>query len=43
MAWRDEQLTKTQPMSMVDFFQLKRDNNTSGVQGVNFLTSARHP
>ena len=43
MAWRDEQLAKAQPLSMVNFCQIKRDNNTSGVPGVHFLTSARQP
>lgn len=43
IAWRDEQLAKVQSLSVVDFCQLKRGNNTSGVAGVHFLTSARQP
>jgi len=43
VAWRDEQLTQTPALSLVQFCQQKRSNNVSGVPGVHFLTSARQP
>lgn len=43
IAWRDEQMATTQSLSMVEFCQQKRSNNTSGVPGVHFLTSASQP
>jgi hypothetical protein len=43
IAWRDEQLATVKPLSVVEFCQLKRGNNTSGAAGVHFLTSARQP
>ena len=42
-AWRDEQLTSINPLSVAEFCQIQRGNNTSGVAGVHFLTSARQP
>lgn len=43
IAWRDEQLAKLQVLSMVEFCQLHRSNNTSGVVGVHYLTTASQP
>jgi hypothetical protein len=43
IAWRDEQLAKTDALTLVEFCQQKRSHNTSGVAGVHFLTSARQP
>jgi hypothetical protein len=43
IAWRDEQLAKIRVLSMVEFCQLKRSNNTSGVPGVHYLTTASQP
>ena len=41
--WRDQQLATASTLTMVEFCQHKRSNNTSGVPGVHFLTSARQP
>ncbi len=43
VGWRDAQLAKVKPMSIVEFAQLPRANNTSGVPGVTFSKSARQP
>lgn len=43
IAWRDEKLAQTQALSLTQFCQQKRSNNTSGVAGVHFLTSMRQP
>ncbi|MDP2322978.1 MAG: AP2 domain-containing protein [Gammaproteobacteria bacterium] len=43
IAWRDEQLAKISALTMVQFCQQVRDNNTSGVPGVHFLASPRQP
>ncbi|MDP1956272.1 MAG: hypothetical protein Q8K71_17555 [Polaromonas sp.] len=43
IAWRDEQLAKVQVLSMVEFCQLQRSNNTSGVVGVHYLTTPSQP
>lgn len=43
IAWRDQQLTRIEPLTLVQFCQRRRGNNTSGVPGVHFLTSARQP
>jgi len=43
IAWRDEQLAKAQALSLLDFCQQKRSNNTSGVAGVHFLKPASQP
>jgi hypothetical protein len=43
IAWRDEQLRKLEPLTVVDFHKQKRSNNVSGVPGVHFLKSARQP
>lgn len=43
IAWRDAKLAELETLSVAAFCQLKRDNNTSGVPGVHFLTSARQP
>ncbi len=42
-AWRDEQLSKEKVVTLVDFCQMKRTNNRSGVPGVHFLVSERQP
>jgi hypothetical protein len=41
--WRDEQLARIAAMSILDFCQLERSNNTSGIAGVHFSTPKRHP
>ncbi len=43
IAWRDAQLAQAQALTMVEFCQQKRSNNTSGVPGVHFLKSAAQP
>ena len=43
IAWRDAKLAELETLSVAEFCQLKRDNNTSGVPGVHFLTSASQP
>ena len=43
LAWRDEQLATTPVLGIVEFCAQQRDNNTSGVPGVHFLTSPRQP
>ena len=43
IAWRDEKLAEVEVLSVAEFCQLKRDNNTSGVPGVHFLTSTSQP
>lgn len=43
IVWRDEQLATLQILNMVEFCQLQRSNNTSGVPGVHYLTTARQP
>ena len=43
LAWRDAQLARAPVLTIVEFSQLKRSNNTSGVPGVHFLTSERQP
>jgi hypothetical protein len=43
IAWRDQELGKTKALGIVEFADLQRSNNTSGVPGVVFLTPARQP
>jgi hypothetical protein len=43
ILWRDEMLAKTRPMTVVEFSQKVRSNNTSGVPGVTFHKTARQP
>lgn len=43
MAWRDQMLAQTPPLTMVEFSQKVRSNNTSGVPGVTFHKSACQP
>lgn len=43
LAWRDAKLAEVEILSVADFCQLKRDNNTSGVPGVHFLTTPSQP
>ena len=43
IAWRDEKLAEIKALSILEFCELKRGNNTSGVTGVHFLTPARQP
>jgi hypothetical protein len=43
IAWRDEMLVRIKPMTVVDFSQKIRSNNTSGVPGVTFHKTARQP
>jgi hypothetical protein len=43
IAWRDEKLTETEPLSMAEFHVQKRSNNVSGVPGVHFHKSAVQP
>lgn len=42
-AWRDQQLSKTKALTIVEFCQQARSNNTSGVPGVHFLRPLRQP
>lgn len=43
VAWRDEQLAKVKPMGIVEFAQLRRANNSSGMAGVTFSRPTRQP
>lgn len=43
VAWRDAQLKATKPLTMVEFCQKARNNNTSGVPGVCFMVSKAQP
>jgi hypothetical protein len=43
IAWCDEQLASIKALGILEFAELKRGNNTSGVTGVAFTTSARQP
>jgi hypothetical protein len=43
IAWRDEMLAKTKPMTVVEFSQKVRSNNTSSVPGVKFHKTAIQP
>ena len=43
VAWRDEQLRQVKVLTVAEFCEKRRSNNTSGVPGVVFLTSKRQP
>jgi hypothetical protein len=43
IAWRDEMLAQIKPMTVVEFSQKIRSNNTSGVPGVTFHKTTRQP
>jgi AP2 domain len=43
VAWRDRMLAQVQPLSVAEFCQHKRSNNTSGVPGVHFLRPGAQP
>lgn len=43
VAWRDEKLTETKALGILEFCEIKRGNNTSGITGVHFLTPASQP
>ena len=43
IAWRDEQLTKTKVLGVLEFCQKMRSNNRSSVPGVHFLTPPVQP
>jgi hypothetical protein len=43
VAWRDAQLAEVKAMGILDFAQLLRANNSSGMPGVTFSKSARQP
>ena len=43
VAWRDVQLAKVKPLTVVEFCQQARSNNSSGMAGVHFLRPARQP
>ena len=43
LAWRDKQLSKLAALTIVEFCQQQRSNNTSGVPGVHFLRPKRQP
>jgi hypothetical protein len=43
IAWRDKKLAEIDILTIREFCQQKRSNNTSGVPGVHFLRSARQP
>jgi hypothetical protein len=43
ITWRDRQLKRAGVLSFREFHAHRRSNNTSGVAGVHFLTSAAQP
>jgi hypothetical protein len=43
VAWRDSVSTKLDVLTLREFHQQKRSNNTSGVPGVHFLKTVRQP
>lgn len=43
IAWRDQMLAQTPAMTVVQFSQKVRSNNTSGVPGVTFHQTPRQP
>jgi hypothetical protein len=43
VAWRNAQLATTKPMTLAEFCQKKRSNNSSGVPGVCLMYSPRQP
>lgn len=43
IAWRDEQLAKLPPLTLVEFHAQRRSNNLSGVPGVHFHKTDRQP
>ena len=43
VAWRDKTLERAGVITLREFCQQKRSNNTSGVPGVHFLKNARQP
>ena len=43
ITWRDRQLKQAGVLTVREFCAYRRSNNTSGVAGVHFLTSARQP
>lgn len=43
IAWRDAMLAQIQPMTVVEFSQKLRNNNTSGVPGVTLHKTPRQP
>jgi hypothetical protein len=43
IAWRDEQLAAIKALGILEFCEVKRGNNTSGVPGVSFTKSSRQP
>lgn len=43
VAWRDQKLIETKALGILEFCEIKRGNNTSGVTGVHFLTPASQP
>ncbi|MBE7416710.1 MAG: hypothetical protein HS128_02995 [Ideonella sp.] len=43
IAWRDRRLAKVKALGIVEFADLHRSNNTSGVPGVTFSTPPRQP
>jgi hypothetical protein len=43
IAWRDRSIARSAVLTLREFHQQKRSNNTSGVPGVHFLRPARQP
>jgi hypothetical protein len=43
ITWREEQLANIAALSLLEFCEQKRSNNTSGTVGVHFLKSATQP
>jgi hypothetical protein len=43
IAWRNERLAEIKALTLIEFCQRKRNNNTSGVPGVHFLIPAAQP
>lgn len=43
IAWRDARLRELAPLTVLQFAEIRRTNNSSGVPGVSFLTPRRQP
>jgi len=42
-AWRDRQLRRAEVLTVREFHEHRRSNNTSGIPGVHFLKTPRQP
>jgi len=43
IVWRDEQLAEHKALTLVEFHEQRRSNNSSGVSGVHFHKTAAQP